>query len=240
MRIIGVIDILGGRAVHARAGDRSMYAPIGNAKGTRIDGDVETLARVYVDLLGVKELYVADLDAIRGGIRAMNRRSIERVTTLGVPVWLDAGVSTGVDARRVIAAGASTAIIGLETLSSFEALTEICETVGGHRVAFSLDLRSGIPIAMPNVVSPSATPESLAQRGVECGVGSVIVLDLARVGLAAGVDVALMSRARAAVPDVALFAGGGIRSCQDLEELGAAGVDGALIATALLDGSLYV
>ena len=79
MRIIGVIDILDGRAVHARAGNRSAYAPIERAAGVRIDGNVEALARVYVETLGVKELYVADLDAIGRGVSAMNARCIERV-----------------------------------------------------------------------------------------------------------------------------------------------------------------
>jgi phosphoribosylformimino-5-aminoimidazole carboxamide ribotide isomerase len=240
MRIIGVIDVLAGRAVHARAGERSKYVPVERAAGARIDGSVEALAHVYVDTLGVKELYVADLDAIGRGVSAMNARLIGSVAALGVPVWVDAGASTAADAARVVNAGAALVIVGLETLSSFEALVEICGAIGGDRAAFSLDLRDGVPIGRPNVVSASPGPESLAQRAVAAGVGSVIVLDLARVGMNAGVDVALMSRVRDAVPTVRLFAGGGVRSVADLDRLAAAGVHGALVATALLNGSLKV
>ena len=238
MRIIGVIDVLGGRAVHARAGDRSAYVPIASAAGVQIDGSVEALARVYVETLGVRELYVADLDAIGRDVSAMNGRLIERAALLDVPVWVDAGVSTAADAARVIDAGGSIVIVGLETLSSFEALGDVCGAIGRDRAAFSLDLRNGIPIGLPNVTSAGRSPPALAQRAVAKGVGSVVVLDLARVGMGAGVDGPLLSGIREAVPAVALFSGGGVRAKGDLDELESIGVDGALVATALLNGAL--
>ena len=238
MRIIGVIDILDGRAVHARAGDRSAYVPIERAGSIRIDGSVEALARVYVEMLGVKELYVADLDAIGRGASEMNAELLERVASVGVPLWVDAGVSTVADAGSVIGAGATIVIVGLETLSSFDMLDKICERTGRQRVAFSLDLRNGVPIGLPNVVSSGDPPETIAHRAAEAGVGSIVVLDLGRVGMGGGTDIALMSQVRQAVPDVALFAGGGVRSRKDLNELASVGVGGALVATALLNGSL--
>ena len=240
MRIIGVIDILDGRAVNARAGERAAYLPIERAARARIDGSVESLARVYVEMLGVKELYVADLDAIARGPAQMNRQLIERVVSVGVPVWIDAGVSTLTEASSVVDAGASTVIVGLETLSSFDALAEISGGIGGDRVAFSLDLRNGAPVVTPNVVFSGDTPEALARHATRSGVECVVVLDLARVGMGAGVDGALMGQIRAAAPSVALFAGGGVRRRADLHALASLGVDGALVATALLNGSLKV
>jgi phosphoribosylformimino-5-aminoimidazole carboxamide ribotide isomerase len=64
----------------------------------------------------------------------------------------------------------------------------------------------------------------------------VIVLDLARVGGAGGVDETLMREMRAALPGVDLIAGGGIRHREDLERLAAAGANGALVATAVHRG----
>ena len=89
--------------------------------------------------------------------------------------------------------------------------------------------------------SPAPGRWSVAQivRGAaDAGVGTMIVLDLARVGSAAGVDLEAMAAVRRAVPDVALFAGGGVRSEEDLALLARAGCDGALVATALLSGAL--
>ena len=65
LQIIGVLDLLGGRAVHARGGARDRYAPVQNAAGWPIDpGNAQTLAEIYTDVLGISEIYAADLDAI--------------------------------------------------------------------------------------------------------------------------------------------------------------------------------
>ena len=48
MRIIGVIDLKNGRAVHARGGRRDEYAAVSEAAGTPIDGDAIKLAGVFV------------------------------------------------------------------------------------------------------------------------------------------------------------------------------------------------
>jgi phosphoribosylformimino-5-aminoimidazole carboxamide ribotide isomerase len=75
-------------------------------------------------------------------------------------------------------------------------------------------------------------------RAAAAGASTVIVLDLARVGTGAGVDLRLMEAVREAAPGVALIAGGGVRDAADLHALAAVGCDGALVATALLSGVL--
>jgi phosphoribosylformimino-5-aminoimidazole carboxamide ribotide isomerase len=71
---------------------------------------------------------------------------------------------------------------------------------------------------------------------VDAGVETVIVLDLARVGGSRGVDDAMLSDMRAALPGVDLIAGGGVRDQSDLDRLAAAGANGALVATAVHRG----
>jgi phosphoribosylformimino-5-aminoimidazole carboxamide ribotide isomerase len=237
-RLVGVIDLLGGRAVHARGGVRAAYAPVGVAAGVRLDGDPLALARVYVEQLGVRELYLADLDAIRGGLDAMNAATIGAISALGAGLWVDAGVSAPAAARGVLDAGASMLVVGLETLTSFGELTAICADVGGRRIAFSVDLRNGQTLTLPDVAQAGWPPERIAGDAVAAGVGTVMVLDLARVGTAAGIDTALLGRIRATVPNVALFAGGGVRDQADLDALARIGCDGALVATALLSGAI--
>ena len=239
MRIVGVIDVRGGLAVHALGGRREEYVPIRLAAGERVDGDAAALARVYVDRLGVPELYLADLDAIEGGIGALNAGPLGQVVALGVPVWVDAGVTTPAAANAVLEAGASAIIVGLETLPSFDALAAISQASGGRRrVAFSVDLRNGMPITLPGVEHARWSAAEIARSGAERGVGTVIVLDLARVGTGTGPDLELMTAIRRAVPHVALFAGGGVRGADDVDALARAGCDGALVATALLSGAL--
>ena len=238
MRIIGVIDVFGGRAVHARAGARDRYAPVQNAAGWPIDpGKVQTLAEIYIEVLGVSEIYAADLDAI------LNQRPQDDITralaSLKAPLWLDAGVRSVDDARRAIALGASRVIVGLETLPSFDVLSDICAAVGSERVAFSLDLRDGRPIVSNGArVDAAQSPEQLASLAVISGASAVIVLDLARVGTGRGLDIDLLKRIHATAPGPTLVAGGGVRGWDDLVQVANAGCSAALVATALHNGRI--
>jgi uncharacterized protein related to proFAR isomerase len=221
--------------VHARAGVREHYAPVLRAAGSEIpSGDACALARVYIDHLGIAQIYVADLDAILN--REPQDARVRDLASLGGPLWLDTAIRSVEDARRAIDQGAARVVVGLETLPSFGALSAICDAVGEHRVAFSLDLRAGEPLVANGVAMEPA--HLLAMRAADAGASSVIVLDLARVGTGTGVDLELIARVRDAAPGVTLFAGGGVSGWEDLVRLHDAGCDGALVATALHDGRI--
>jgi phosphoribosylformimino-5-aminoimidazole carboxamide ribotide isomerase len=91
---------------------------------------------------------------------------------------------------------------------------------------------------MPNVDHSAATAPEIAARAARAGVRRVIVLDLARVGAGAGVDLDVLVAVRLAAPGTALVAGGGVRDLADLEALRTVGCDGALVASALISGAL--
>src|SRR5262249_52500731 len=101
MRVIGVLDLLKGQAVHAQGGVRQKYAPV-RAVGTVTipPGDAGALARAYRDRFGIRELYVADLDALTGS--ALQTSLISELAETG-PLWVDAGVSSLSAGQRVLA-----------------------------------------------------------------------------------------------------------------------------------------
>ena len=236
MRIIGVLDLLGGRAVHAVAGARESYRPVNSVAGASMTaGDSLALATHYVDRLGVDALYVADLDAIQG--RPLQQVLVTELCRLSAPVFVDSGISTSEAAGQVRALGAAQIVVGLETLSSFDALASICAAVGGDHVVFSLDLRDGVPIAATAL--SGETVGTLVERAVGAGVETVIALDLARVGTGCGIDLDLIAAVRrVAPPHVTVLAGGGVRGSADLDQLADVGCDGALVATALQTGQI--
>jgi phosphoribosylformimino-5-aminoimidazole carboxamide ribotide isomerase len=223
MTIIGVVDLHYGRAVHAVAGDREHYQPLE-------DGDAVALATRYLAHPQVSALYVADLDAIEK--RPPNDAIVTALVALGRPVWLDAGITTLGQAARALTLGVTTVVVGLETLTSFHALDEICDVISGSGVAFSLDLRDGRPIVTSADIE-QGTAEGLAERAVAAGAGSVIVLDLGRVGTSRGIDVDVLQRIRKVAPGVTLVAGGGLRHLDDLPTIQQSGADAVLAATAL-------
>jgi phosphoribosylformimino-5-aminoimidazole carboxamide ribotide isomerase len=196
-----------------------------------VHGDAVTLARAYAEL-GVGELYVADLDAIGGA--PLQSAIIQEVGRVVTPLWVDAAVSSTDAAHACVTLGATRVVVGLETLSSWTSLREICEAVERERVAFSLDLRDGMPLGALG----SDAPAVLAARAVDAGAAAIIVLDLARVGRSGGLDVDLLGRVRKASAGTMLVAGGGVRDAGDLARLADAGCDAALVATALQSGAL--
>lgn len=236
MRMIGVIDLLGGRAVHARGGRREEYKPVESSGDIPVpSGDAVALSRLYLDHLRLDGVYVADLDAIAA--RPAQDDVVSAICARGTRVWLDAGVSSANRARHLVNLGTRHVVIGLETLTSYEALAEICSAVGGERVAFSLDLRGAVPIVAGGIAS-GEPPHTIAARAAAAGATSIIVLDLSRVGTETGPSLETIARVRDAVPDRTLLAGGGVRGLEDLARLAEAGCDGALVATAVHTGSL--
>jgi phosphoribosylformimino-5-aminoimidazole carboxamide ribotide isomerase len=231
VRLIPVIDLRGGHAVHARRGERARYEPVRSVL-TADASDPVMLARAYRDMLGTNELYVADLDAIHGLAPAAVLSELCR----GARVWLDAGTSSADGAHAAAALGACHIVIGLETLVRQQDLEAIVQGIGGERVAFSLDVKDGIPLAPSGAFPPSVT--RIARWVVDAGVERLIVLDLGRVGAAMGPNVEFVRAVRDAVNQVELIAGGGVRDAEDLRLLAEAGCEGVLVATALHEGRI--
>ena len=68
MRIIPVLDVMGGIVVRAVAGRRSEYRPLVSKLTTSVEP--AEVARTLLAKSGADELYVADLDAISEGVDA--------------------------------------------------------------------------------------------------------------------------------------------------------------------------
>jgi phosphoribosylformimino-5-aminoimidazole carboxamide ribotide isomerase len=214
VRVVGVIDLKDGAAVHAVRGERERYRPL---------GDPLSIARRF----GLEELYVADLDAITG---SGDNDAVIRALASEARVSADAGVNEPERARALLDLGVHRVVVGTETLADADALDDLLT-----EAVLSVDLRDGRTLAPdPRLAGLSALDAvALLHRPA---LHEVIVLDLARVGSGAGPDVAAIAEIHAAFPDLELLAGGGVRDAADLRALAGAGAAGALVGTALHRG----
>jgi phosphoribosylformimino-5-aminoimidazole carboxamide ribotide isomerase len=219
MRVVPVIDLKAGTAVHAVRGERERYRPLG--------GDPLSLVRRFRDELGLDELYVADLDAITG---EGGNDTVIRALAREAQVMVDAGVSEPERARALLRLGVHRVVVGTETLPAADALERLLPGA-----VLSVDLREGRTLSPDPRLAGRPALDALA-RLHRAALREVIVLDLARVGSGSGPDVRLIAELHAAFPDLELFAGGGVRDVEDLQALGDAGAVGALVATALHGG----
>jgi phosphoribosylformimino-5-aminoimidazole carboxamide ribotide isomerase len=232
VRVIPVLDLLGGVAVHAVRGERDAYRPLRSRLTT--GAEPVAVARAVRDALGLRELYVADLDAIAG--RPAHEEALAALTR-EADVMVDAGTAEPAGVAALLARGARRVIVGTESLPGPGALAHLRAALPTAPLVVSVDLRDGA------VLSPDPGLAGLDAAGAleglrAAGIAEVIVLDLARVGSGAGPDVGTIADLHARFPDLELLCGGGVRHAGDLEALAAAGAAGALVATALHGGAI--
>ena len=212
MRVIPVLDVVNGVAVRAVAGPRSDYRPL--VSKICATADPLDVAAAY-RRLGYAELYLADLDAIAGAEPAWALYA--ELRQLGLALWLDAGLRGVEDALAVAAAGVEHIIVGLETVRGPAEVQAIVRQ-WDNRVVISLDLKDGRPLGSP-IWGPDV--EAIAERVIGFGATRLIVLDLARVGVGAGVGTEeLCRRLATSFPQVELIVGGGVRDEGDLAPYG--------------------
>ncbi len=238
MRVIPVLDLKGGRAVHAVAGDRGRYGPLRSVFHPK--PDPVTLARGMVDRLGATEVYVADLDAIVDRVEPAYA-TFRAIGGLGLAIWADVGIEDGPVPTRLADSGVTWIIAGSETLRGPEALARVVEGAPLGSVVLSLDLREGVPILAANHTwtGDVRSEANLVAQAVEVGVRTIIRLDLAGVGTGRGVaDIPAVPRFKPTHPALHWITGGGITSPADLETLARLGYSAALVGSALHDGRI--
>ena len=222
-RVIPVIDLRGGIVVRARRGERDAYAPSDTplARGS----SPAAVARGLLEACPSDVLYVADLDAIIEG-RPFDARSLSaiREAAPGVTLWVDAGFDDPEAVARFEQAGFGRPVIGSESQRDERLVRSL-----GERAVLSLDSRG----------AERMDPAGLHDRPA-LWPHDVIAMTLSRVGAGQGPDLSAITSLRAARPGLNVYAAGGVRDARDLNSLREAGAAGALVASALHDGTLQV
>jgi len=233
MRILPVLDLMKRLVVRAQGGRRKEYRPL--TSGLIRSSHPLDVAQAFRFHFGLKELYLADLDAIAGRLPALD--TFVSLRQRGFRLWLEAGIRQAQDAEQLAQTGVDTIVAGLETVAGPEVLGELCRKYSPARIVFSLDLKDGQPFGEPKIWG--AEPMEIVRRAVACGIQRILVLDLARVGGGKGLGTEdLLRQIAAEFPKVELSAGGGVRGPDDLASLKQTGIQVALVASALHDGRL--
>lgn len=220
MKLVPVIDLVGGVVVRAVRGERANYRPI--VSRLCPGHQPADVAAALVDFCAADTLYIADLDAIRGG--AVQQRVLEDVAR-AVPactLWLDAGFKTVRDAAALPARVLP--VFGSESLSNVRELALLHDRAD---VLLSLDQRGGQPM----------DPAGCWQRD-DLWPPRVIVMTLDRVGAGSGPDLSTLDAVRKRAGARQLIGAGGVRSETDLAAAEAAGAAAWLVASALHDGGI--
>lgn len=223
MRCIFVLDILNGAVVHAVRGERSRYEPIDSY--SRIVSTSRPLS--ILSELEPAEVYVADLNRLMG--EGDNLATIGEISAR-TRTMADIGITKISDLTTL--PGAACPILGTETAS----LGLIKEAARHGKIVVSIDMKSGKVLTRDPLLAGRA-PLDVLQVLNDLPLEAVILLELSRVGTSLGLDGEFLERA-AAMSRHPLILGGGVKGEEDLLALEGMGFSGALMATAVHNGSI--
>ena len=217
MKLIPAIDLMGGIVVQAQGGIRQKYRPLHtklfpHACAVKV---IQTLLK----LLDINIIYLADLDAInkQGNHHQLIAELCRRFPK--IEFLLDAGIGNYAEFASLKLPQSIVRIVGTETLR------EDLHRFAGERYILSLDFKNGQLIGH----------DVLAQ--IQHWPPRIIALCLDRIGSHSGVDIACLKQLRSCYQGE-IYAGGGIRSQDDLDTLSKMGIRGALTAYAIYNGIL--
>jgi len=221
VEIIPVLDIQGGEAVAGKSGNRDEYMPL-KTVFSNSSNPVE-----IASALPCHRLYVADLDGITTG-----QPDIEMIKSLSKlkDVMVDLGVR-GAGNLQFFEDIGCTVVLGTETISGIDVITEAISRFGAKQVIVSIDIKNG-GVLSDFLPSP---PLDAYRLLVAAGVEHVIFLDISSVGTGKS-DYGFIKDLNKAGE---ILLGGGITAA-DFGWLEQAPVDGVLVGTALHSGELDV
>ena len=233
-RVIPCLDVAGGRVVKGV-----------NFVDLRDAGDPVELGAVY-DAEGADELTFLDISASVEG-RETTLEVVRRTAeTVFIPLTVGGGVGSVADVDVLLRAGADKVAINTGAIRRPEVIGEITRRFGNQVLVLSVDARRapGTPSGFEVTTHGGRRAAGLdavawTRRGVEEGVGEILLNSMDADGTTAGFDLELIAAVRAVV-DVPLIASGGAGRVEDFPPAVAAGADAVLAATVFHFGTLRV
>jgi phosphoribosylformimino-5-aminoimidazole carboxamide ribotide isomerase len=203
---------------------------------TRYADEPAEMARHWADQ-GARRLHVVDLDGARDGVRANAAVIRDVLRAVTIPVQIGGGIRELSTAESLLDDGADRVIVGTRAVEDPEALSEWVSGLGVERLMVGVDARNGLVATHGWVNLTDVTVIDLCQRLVRVGVGRVVYTDVGRDGMSGGPNIE-MTREVATI--LAVIGSGGVASVADLRALAASGAEGAIIGTALYEGTLQL
>ena len=222
--VIPAIDVWRGTLV--------AWSSLGPRPSVAFGGDPVAAAAACVEA-GARRVHVVDVDLALDG-EPGNLEVLTAIAALRVPVQAAGGIRSAEEIRMLIAAGATRVVLGSAALRDEPLVT-------GSIAAHGERLVIGIEEADGRIRSRGRDPVDLPLMEtlgwvVAAGASAIVLTSVGRVGDRTGPDLDLVRRVvRAGRP---VLAAGGIASLEDLRALRAVGAAGAIVGTAVLEGSL--
>ncbi|MEM1588290.1 MAG: HisA/HisF-related TIM barrel protein [Candidatus Bathyarchaeia archaeon] len=225
MKVIPAVDVKNGLVVWAKMGLRESYKPLESwlCPSSNLLMLIKNLKEV-----GFKEVYLADLDAISG--KPKNFKLYNELSNL-TNLILDCGVKNLNEIEECLNCGVFKVVLATEVMPNLDLPREAIKKFGLKNIILSLDLKDGSVLSFLKELS-SLNPLECLKFFSKIGFKECLIIDVSRVGSFKGLDLGFLEKVKKET-SLKVFAGGGVRSLEDILSLKRIGVDGVLIASAL-------
>jgi len=227
MYVIPAIDLIDGKCVRLIQGQY-------DRKTTYRDDPVKQAEDFLA--AGAEWLHIVDLDGAQAG-RPVNIDSVKAIAELGkLKIEIGGGIRNEAAVKQLLNVGAERIIIGTKAVSDFKWFSRIVKKFKG-KIVLGLDAR-GSSVATHGWTQDS--PQQLLDFAVQAAklpLAAIIYTDISRDGMMTGPN---LERTKTLVEmvSVPVIASGGVSSIDDIKNLAASGVAGAIVGRALYEGTL--
>lgn len=227
MIVLPAIDIRNGQCVRLRQGDFT--------QATVYDADPLQVALRWQEA-GASWLHIVDLDGAIAG-QPVNVDLIARIRkSVSLHIEFGGGLRSIAHIEQVLRPGVDRVVLGTVALTDRALLIEALER-WKERIAVGLDARNGQVAIAGWQKTSEVQATNLARELSKLGVQRFIYTDIGRDGMLQGPNFnALQAMKQASTSS--LIASGGIHSLDDLRELAAMGIEGAIVGKALYTGHI--
>ncbi|CAH9014529.1 HisA/HisF-related TIM barrel protein [Candidatus Nitrosacidococcus sp. I8] len=226
MKLVPVLDLMGGKVVYATGKERKHYLPL-ISSFTKHSDPIEIVTNLLA-WYPFSYLYLADLDSL---MSQGNNYSVIAKIALNFPslnLWVDSGTTNHIGIEQLFTLGITRPVIGTESITNLTTWEKLWNYSWAKKIILSLDYKN-------NYFLDSACLVQQSQLWSE----TIIGMDLDSVGSQKGPNWRFLSQLKSKqAKNGKLFAAGGISSLGDLKQLKTWGASGALIASILHYGHL--
>ena len=230
MQLYPAIDLKDGKSVRLKQGE---------FKEITVYCDEPYKVARYFEENGASFIHLVDLDGALEG-HSVNEDTIKKiVSSVNIPCELGGGIRTMEDIERVLSYGINRVIIGTKAVKDPSFVEEAVKRFGADRIVVGVDAKNGMVAieGWEKVSDKSALSMCLSMK--EMGVKNIVYTDISKDGMLMGPNVA-MTQELTDKTGMNIIASGGVSSMEDLRNLNAAGIKGAIIGKAIYENRVNV
>lgn len=226
MICIPAIDLLDGQAVRLFQGDYN--------QGEQV-GDIDAIIKRF-NQSNAQYLHIVDLNGAKSGCR-VNDKLIQSIAQKAeMPFEVGGGIRNMETIEAYLSYGADRVILGTAALEDEVFLKSALQRYG-DQIAVGIDCKDGYVCVSGWLSQSHVYYLDFAKKLEAMGVKTIIVTDIKTDGTLSGPNLDMLIKLRAQT-SMQIIASGGVRDLQNLIDLKAIGMDGAITGKAIYAGTL--